>query len=224
MTLSPDVDRLIRETRRYEFADGLRDLQFALLMGLGGFTSWLVFEPFWMAFVVRTAARYGRWAAWVGIVPALVPALVILGMLGVMRVLRRRWLWRDSGMVSPARWAVPRRINVLSAVILVAGLAVGFGLMLLGAVDQTFLLRMLWAATGWGFGYTLVAMGRNLDLARYVRLGWAGGVLSTGILFLAEPFGRVSLAFGMLWFVLLGGSGVLTLRRAARALGERQPG
>jgi hypothetical protein len=223
MTLTPDVDRLIRETRRYEFNDGLRDLQLALLFGLGGVTVWLVLEPAWMGFVGRMAATYGRWAAWIGMVPTVISVLVVLGALRVMNVVRRRWLWRESGMVSPARWAVPRRINVLSAAILLAGVAVGFGLMLLGAVDQTFLLRMLWAATGWGFGYTLVAMGRILDLARYVRLGWVGGVLSTGILLLALPFGQLSLAFGVLWFVLLGGSGLLTLRRAAQALGERQP-
>jgi hypothetical protein len=126
-------------------------------------------------------------------------------------------------MVSPARWGVPRQINVLSAAILVAGVAVGFGLMLAGAVDQSFALRMLWTATGWSYGYTLVAMGRYLDLPRYVRLGWVGAVLSTGMLLLALPFGRASLAFGILWFVLLGGSGLLTLRRAAQALAERQP-
>lgn len=223
MTVSPDVDRLIQETRRYEFSDGLRDLQLALLFGLGGVTVWFVLEPAWFAFVGRMAATYGRWAAWVGMVPTFVPALIVLGALRVMKAVRRRWLWRESGMVSPARWAVPRKINVLSAAILLAGVAVGFGLMLLRAVDQSFALRMLWAATGWSFGYTLVAMGRNLDLARYVRLGWIGAALSTGILLLALPFGRVSLAFGVLWFVLLGGSGLITLRRAALALGVRQP-
>ena len=219
MTVSPDVDRLIRETRRYEFADGLRDLQLAMLLGLGGLTAWLVFEPFWMTFVVRMAATYGRWAAWVGILPALVPPLVVLGMLGVMRVLRRRWLWRESGMVSPSRWAVPRRVNVLSAVILLGGLAVGLGLLKLGLVDASFLLRMLWTATGWSFGYTLFAMGRHLDLPRYRWLGLTGGILSTALLFLPLPFAQSSLVFGLLWCAMLAGSGLITLRRATLSRG-----
>ncbi len=218
-----DVDRLILETRRYEFSDGLRDFQLALLMGLGGLGTWLALEPAWMAFVARTAVRYGRWAAWVGMAPMVLLLLAVWGMLRVMAVVRRRWLWRESGMVSPVRWAVPRRVNVASAVILLGGVALGFGLTRLGYGDGTFLLRMLWTATGWAFGYTLFAMGRFLELPRYRGLGLTGGALSTLLLFLPLPFGQASLAFGLLWCALLAGSGLVALRRAAlslRAAGE----
>jgi hypothetical protein len=174
-----------------------------------------------MAFVMRAAARYGRWAAWIGMVPVFVAPLAALATLGLMASVRRRWLWRESGTVNPARWAVPRKVNVLSAVILLGGLALGVGLLKLRLVDMSFLLRMLWAATGWSFGYTLFAMGAHLDLSRYRRIGLAGGILSTGLLLIALSFAQAALVFGLLWFVLLGGSGILTLRRVALA---RAPG
>ena len=109
-------------------------------------------------------------------------------------------------------------MNVVSAMILLGGMALGLGLLRLGIVDPSFLLRMLWTATGWSFGFTLVAMGRLLDLPRYRWLGLTGGVLSTALLFLALPFPQGSLLFGLLWCALLAGSGLITLRRAALAL------
>lgn len=218
MSEQPDVDRLILETRRYEFSDGLPDLQLALLLGLGGLAAWLAFEPAWMAFVMRTAARYGRWAAWVGIVPALLAPLAALGMLRLMAGVRRRWLWRHSGTVNPSRWSVSRKVNVLSAVILLGGLALGLGLLRLGLADASFLLRMLWTATGWSLGFTLFAMGRNLDIPRYRRLGVAGGVLSTTLLILPATFAQAALVFGLAWAALLAASGLVTLRRAALSL------
>jgi hypothetical protein len=123
-------------------------------------------------------------------------------------------------MVSPSRWAVPRRVNILSAAILVGGILLALGLFKLGLVDSSFVLRMLWAATGWSFGYTLFAMGRNLDLLRYRRLGLVGGILSTALLFLALPFPQSSLLFGLVWCFLLAASGVITLRRVALSVRE----
>jgi hypothetical protein len=79
---------------------------------------------------------------------------------------------------------------------------------------------MLWAATGWSFGYTLFAMGRNLDLLRYRWLGLVGGILSTALLFLALPFPQSSLLFGLVWCFLLAASGVITLRRVALSVRE----
>jgi hypothetical protein len=51
MMALPDVDKLIRQTRQYEFSDGLRDLQVAVLLGIGCMTVWLSLEPMWMTFV-----------------------------------------------------------------------------------------------------------------------------------------------------------------------------
>jgi hypothetical protein len=125
-------------------------------------------------------------------------------------------------MVSPSRWAVPRRVNILSAAILVSGILLALGLFRLGLVDSSFVLRMLWAATGWSFGYTLFALGKNMDLTRYLRLGLIGGLLSTLLLLLGLPFPQSSLVFGLVWCFLLAASGVITLRRVA--LSVREPG
>src|SRR3972149_8888527 len=101
--------------------------------------------------------------------------------------------------------------------ILLGGMALGLGLLRLGIGDPSFQLRMLWTATGWSFGFTLVAMGRLLDLARYRWLGLTGGGLSAALLFLALPFPQGSLLFGLLWCALLAGSGLITLRRGGGA-------
>jgi hypothetical protein len=117
---------------------------------------------------------------------------------------------------------VPRKVNILGAAILLGGLALAVALLRLGLVDSSFILRMLWAATGWSFGYTLLAMGRNLDLSRYRRIGLIGGVLSTCLLFLPLGFPQSALAFGLVWGALLAASGVITLRRSA--LSVQRPG
>src|SRR3989304_1086552 len=93
-----------------------------------------------------------------GMAPVLVAPLAVWGMLGVMASVRKRWLWRESGMVSPARWAVPRKVNVVSAMILLGGMALGLGVLRLGIVDPSFLLRLLWTAPGWSFGFPLGAV------------------------------------------------------------------
>jgi hypothetical protein len=221
MTAQPDVDKLIQQTRQYEFSDGLRDVQLALLLGLSSVAVWLSLEPGWLAFVGAVVKTFGRWAVWINMLPMVVALGAVLGMLWVMDFVRRRWLWRESGMVKSSRWVVPRGVNVLSAVILVGGIAVGLGLRYLAWVDDAFVLRMLWAATGWSFGYTLFGVGRHLGLLRYVRLGVVGGLASTGMLILPLSFGQVALAFGLGWAVLLGASGAIALRRAIRSVQGR---
>jgi hypothetical protein len=215
MDAHPDVDRLIQATQRYEFSDGLRDLQLALLFLVGGVMAWLSFEPRWLAFGYSLSLAWGRWAIWILMLPALAGPLVVLAMLWVMRVVRQRWLWRETGMVTATRWMVTRRINAISAALLVVSLAVAFGLRQLGWLEDAVVLRVLWAATGWSFGYTMAAMGRRLALTRYVWLGVAGGLLSTLALLLPLSFGQLTLLFAFTWGLALAASGLVTLRQAA---------
>lgn len=217
MTSQSDVERLIRDTRRYEFADGLRDIQLAIMLGIGGVATWLVLQPLWMSLLGNLAQKYGRSAAWLGFLVVFLAPLAAWVMLALMNAVRKRWLWRESGMVKPARWAVPRRVNVLSAVILVAGLALAVLARRQGWVEDAFVLRMLWAATGWSFGYTLVGMGRELRLPRYIWLGLTGSVLSTVLLLLQLTFAQAALVFGLSWCLLLSASGIFTLRQAIAA-------
>ncbi len=215
METHPDVEGLIQATQRYEFSDGLRDLQLAVLFLVSGATAWLALEPRWLAFAYSLSQAWGRWAIWILMLPVLAGPLAVLGMLWVMRVLRQHWLWRQSGMVTAARWMVPRRINVIGAAIIVVSLATAFGLRQMGWLADLVALRVLWAATGWSFGYTLAAMGRRLALERYVWLGAAGGLLSTAALLLPLTFGQLTLVFAVAWGLGLAASGLITLRQAA---------
>ncbi len=212
MAVDANITHLIERTQRYEFADGLRDLQLALLFLVGGLAVWFSLDPAWFAFLGWLIEHFGRQAAWVGLLLALLPSLLVLVMLGVMNLLRRRWLWRQSGMVKPVRWIVPRRVSILSGAIFVASIVLAFALRKLNWVDDTFILRMIWAATGWAHGYTTFAVGRHIHLSRYVRLGIIGGIGSTILLFLPLAFNQTGLAFGLLWGILLGASGTTTLR------------
>jgi hypothetical protein len=218
MDTQTSVDQLIQKTRRYEFSDGLRDFQLAILLGFGGVTSWISFEPFWITFIGNLSLRYGRWAAWIGMLPMLLLILAVWGMLWLMKKIRQRWLWRNSGMVNASKWMVSRRVNILSAVIIIASISISLFMRSRGWVENSFVLRMIWAATGWGFGFTLIGVGREFGLLRYQWLGLVGAGLSTLMLFIPLTFGQSSLVFGLLWFVLLMISGWITLRSAIRTM------
>ena len=105
---------------------------------------------------------------------------------------------------------------------MVAGMALGLGLRVLGKVDDPFLLRAFWTVTGWAFGYTLIGVGRHIDLTRYVWLGSLGGLASTLVLFLPLPFGQISLIFWESWGFLLLISGGMALQRVIRSV-QRNP-
>ena len=81
MDVQPDVDQLVQKTRQYEFVDGLRDLQMGVYFAVSGVTLWLVLDPIWMSVLSSLVKSFGRWAALIGIVPAILPLLVLLGFL-----------------------------------------------------------------------------------------------------------------------------------------------
>lgn len=211
MTTNTQIDQLIQKTRRYEFADGLRDVQFALLIGLSSVGAWLALQPFWMTIIMKASVKYGRWAAVLGMAPIVVTILVVWGMLGVMKIIRQRWLWRESGTVKPSRWVVPRGVNLISTVIFLVAIGAAAGMWMLGWVQDTFILKMIWVATGWSFGYTLAAVGMQIGLTRYLYVGLAGGLLSIIALLLPLDFGQTALLIGAIWFCILLSSGLVTL-------------
>ncbi|MGD0707780.1 MAG: hypothetical protein ABSA51_04940 [Anaerolineaceae bacterium] len=214
-----NVDKLIQQTRQYEFADGLRDLQLGLYFAISGLTFWLIFDPGWMSFVFSLIKTNRVWGILVNFIPIILPLAVVLGMLPIMNYLRRRWLWRDSGMIK-TRWVVPKGVNILSAVILVGVIILGGLLRHFGKVDDMFLLRVLWTATGWSFGYTCIGVGRHIGLKRYIWMGAIGGLASTIVLFLPFGFGETTMVFWLTWGLILSISGGIILRRAFRSVQE----
>ena len=105
-------------------------------------------------------------------------------------------------------------MNLISAALLIGGVAIGVLLHAQGVVDDGFALRMLWAATGWSFGYTLYGVGREIGLSRYVWVGLTGGVASSLILILPVSFSQAVLALGLGWSALLATSGVVAFSQA----------
>ena len=229
MTTQPEINGLIRKTRQYEFADGLRDLQMATTMAILGAFAWFSLTLAGMHWYVRLILylkdTFGNWAIWIsGLVYLLIIFTALGGSLWIMRFVRQKWLWRESGWVKPLRWQVPRRITILSAVIFLGGVVLSLILLSAGKVDKSFVLRMLWTATGWSFGYTLVGMGREIGLIRYVWLGAFGGLASTAVLFLPLTFGQTAIVLYGAWTLALGISGAIVLRRASTAIRQANHG
>ena len=224
MNAHTDVKKLVQQTQRYEFSDGLRDFQFALMMAAGGFGYWLVFDQMdrWMSLMIDLANRFGYLGRWSLILVALIPGILALAALLVIRYLRRRWLWRASGYVKPARWMVPRRVTLISLVIMAVGLVAGILLQMAALTDDMFLLRILIVSSGWSFGYTLAEMGRRLDLPRYIRVGLLTSVATTPLLFLPLTVGQTGLVWGLLWGVALTISGLGPLLETLRRTGDLQ--
>ena len=214
MVAGQDIEKIIKKTQRYEFLDGLRDVQIGIYMALLGLTNWLVFQPFWMRVFLWMLDRAGKF---IGILTAIlllaIPFLVALGVQRVMYVIRKRWLWQESGMVKPLRVVVPRWITVVSVLVLFA--ALGAGLLLQPLFPrQFFIWGALWGSTGLSFGFVLAAMGWHLQLKRYVWVGVLGGVGSAAMFVLPLSLDNSVLVLGLAWGVLLIGSGLQALRRA----------
>ena len=224
MTIQPDIEALISETRQYEFVDGLRDLQMAAMMAFFCILIWFGLTPTGMRsfvlMILYLKDTFGSWATRLISLSVYFLLLVafLVGSFWMMRVLRRKWLWRESGWVKPLRMQVPRKVNILAAAIFLSGIAVSIALLIAGKVDDSFVLRMLWAATGWGFGYTLIGMGREIGLMRYVRLGAVGGIASTILLFLPLTFGQAAILLNGAWALSLGITGAIALRGSLTAI------
>jgi hypothetical protein len=215
-----NVEELIRRTKRYEFDDGLRDLQMAVAWVGMGVVSWFVFElpGVWLPFFIRLADVAGGWARWTSMLLVFLPALAAIGMLALTTYARRRWLWRASGTVKPLRRPTPRRVAVIATAVWLLSVLLSIELRRRGLVGDQFVLRMLVVAAGWATGYWLVALGRHIAMPRYVWLGVVGGLASTPVLFLSLTFGQTWLVFGLGWGLILSVSGGLALRRRLSSL------
>lgn len=219
MNAQPDVKKLIQQTQQYEFSDGLREMQLALMMAATGLATWFVFDlmGFWMPILVGWMRTIGDWTGWSIQLVVLLPALLALVALLAMRFIRRRWLWRESGLVKPNRQIVPLRVTLISLGITLAGVGAGIFAQVVLPVGELFLLKMIFIASGWSFGYTLVAMGDTLDLSRLRRVGLFGTVVPTLLIVLPLTIGQMVLIWGLIWSAALGISGMGPLRQKIQA-------
>ena len=217
-----DVDKLIQNTLQYEYADGLRDLQMAVVWVSIGVTSWFVFDQarVWLAFAIHLANVLGGWARWITMLLVFLPTLLGFGALTLITYARKRWLWRESGWVRPSRSPTPRWVWVIVAAIFLVSVLLSVELYRQGLVNDLFVLKMLVAASSWATGYYLAALGRNIGLSRYIWLGIAGGLVPTIVLFIPLTFGETWLAVGLWWGFVSTVSGVWALRHKMLSLSE----
>ncbi|TET51414.1 MAG: hypothetical protein E3J64_06935, partial [Anaerolineales bacterium] len=157
---SVKVNSLIRETRRYEFADGLVGLQMALIMASLGAPFAIVFSPTLWRLAFSLAEAVGSWARWLVLLAVAIPVLVAVGSRQLLKNVRQRWLWRTSGFVEPLPSAVSRKAQALGTLIVVVGVVAGVMLYSSGSADEMLPVRMLVAAAGWAQGVVTIALSR----------------------------------------------------------------
>lgn len=211
-----DIDKLVQQTHRYEFSDGLRDFQLGLMMTASGIMTWIVFDKadVWMPLMAELATRFGAPARYLILILVMVPSLLALTALLLMRYVRRRWLWRNSGYVSSRQIVVPFPVSVISVFVLLVPLVLGWLAQMVQLVPDSFTLRLMLVASGWSFGYTLVEMGRRLDLRRYVQIGLWASLITAVLLVLPITLGLTALLWGIVWGAMLTLSGIGPLSAA----------
>jgi len=212
---------LIRRTLGYEFSDGLRDLQMALLMIVSGLLSWFILDLVYVDFIANLMEALGIQAVWFSLLLLAIPIVVVWGALGLIHYVRRRWLWRETGMVKPLSRLIPWRVTALATAIYLVSVGLALGLNRLGVLEALFVLRLVIVAAGWSTGVVLVGLGTVIEQQRYKWLGIAGGLVITLLLFLPLTFGQTALVFGFIWGMLFLGSGLALLQGRVLALKSR---
>jgi hypothetical protein len=208
MTTPEEIKELIQQTRQYEFADGLRDLQYAVLFATLGGTSWFVLDFKFIPLLTNLMRNIGPSASWLMLLIVFLPGLLGAALLGFINLIRRRWLWRESGMVMPSPISVPRLAAMFAVIIYIASLVVAVQF-----THRALILQMLIVASGWSTGILLIGLAINTGLRRYHWIGGLGILASCVPLFLPFSFGQTALWFGLAWAVLFFIPGITALLR-----------
>lgn len=216
MVQQVDTEKIILKTKQYEFADGLREIQLGIMLILMGVVwNWIIFEPSWLGLIIQLGDDYGKWATTVFfILTFLIPVIAAYGIQRIMEYVRRRWLWRESGMVKSSQTLVPRRFSVVATIVFIGTLILGFTLQPTLKKGEWFAWSLILVAIGWSFGVVLIGLGRNIEISRYVYMGFIGGLASIAILLYQTSYTGAGLVFYIGWGLILLISGSIVLRQA----------
>ena len=221
-----DIAQLQRQTKRYELADGVRDWQSALWIAVMGIYAWLVWDmpALYLGALLDFMERFGRLFSVLvvfGIALAL-PLVLTEGALRLMNEwLRRRWLWRETGIIKPAKWILPRRILFAEFVLmLVVFLACFFIAQSTG--DPWFIIKGIYGGMGIAFAYGYWALGGHYQIARYRPMALLGSVGTIVLMSLPLTAGASCLVLSLWWSAMLMLSGAVGIHQAARSTQERQ--
>lgn len=209
-----DPENLILETKKYEFSDGLRDIQVGFtFITMGIIFSWM-FTPSWFQFLFKLKENIGKGALFISFLFLFLPALSAWGTEPIIRYLRRRWIWRNTGMVKPSRIMVPRHITVISGVVFLVVLALGFILEPILKSGDFYVFSLLFFAGGWSTGIMFIGLGRHYSVSRYIYTGLVGCLASSAILLYQTSIQGAVLTFFLGWGVILFVSGLFVLKVA----------
>ncbi|MGD8456785.1 MAG: hypothetical protein PVF83_10395 [Anaerolineales bacterium] len=208
-----DTKKIILKTKQYEFSDGLRDIQLGImfiLMAVVWF--WLMYEPALLRFTIQLGRDYGKWASSVTFLFIFfIPVVAAVGVQRIMETIRRRWLWRESGMVKSSQIVVPPHISILAGVLFIAIIVLGLKFQSALKTGDFYIMSLVMMASGWCSGVITVGLGMNIKVTRYTIIGVLGGLASTAaLLYQSSLFGAGLFTF-IGWGVLLIISGVIVL-------------
>jgi len=208
-----DPKEIILKTKQYEFADGLRDIQLGIaLIMMGVVWFWAMYEPSWLRFMIQLGRDYGKWATIVALVLLFsLPVVVSYGMQRLMEKIRSRWLWRESGMVKSSPILVPTSVTFLAAVIFIGAIALGLRWQSSLKTGDFYVMSLIMVASGWGFGVSMVGLGVNIKVPRYIVMGGIGGVASTALFLFQSSLSGAGLISFLGWGAILITSGLIVL-------------
>ncbi|MDH5605429.1 MAG: hypothetical protein OEY93_00940 [Anaerolineae bacterium] len=217
-----DVKGLMEKTRRYEFADGLREIQIGVFMLLGGVVWFgVMYQPYWIKFIMETKARAGSFATWLAFfVVFLIPMLAVILVNRAIESVRRRWLWRESGMIKSSQMAGQWQYNLWATALFFVILAGGLYFSSIFKTGEFYAWSLILMASGWSFALVLIGLGRKIKLQRYIYLGWVGSAYSALLLLSQNSLIETGLAYAIGWGVILLASGLIALRRVWPAIEE----
>lgn len=208
-----NIGKLQRMTMRYELADGVRELHQAIWLLLMGVYVWLLWDApgLWMP-IVQAARTQGNAALLVVILAMFgIPIMVMQVSLMLMNVyVRRRWLWRNTGVIKPKAWIIPRRVLFTAyAVMLTLFLVVTW--VAVQREDLWLIVRAAYLGTGCGLCWMSFWVGRLFELPRYQISAGVGGLGTLIILVLPVSLGMGGLLMGLLWAGTMTASGVYAI-------------
>ncbi|NIS80550.1 MAG: hypothetical protein GTO14_10180 [Anaerolineales bacterium] len=215
-----DLDELTRSTRRLEFEDGLVDLMNASVFLVVTLLLASIYSTSWMRLYFRLAVKHPNLMLVVLIALAPMMALLLIVSRQIIEHTRRNILWKESGYVKPLRGYVDWRINAFAALVLIFLTCMAAWGTMRGNFAPGTDLRTLAGGVGIATGIIYFGIGKTLNLPRYSKVGFAGGLLSAAIPFLSISFSFSWTLLGSIWAVLLAISGVVGLRRARQASSE----
>jgi len=213
-----NVLKLQKSTARYEFADGIREFHSAFWILVTGVYAWLFWDhpALWLSQVDTIRSQGTLFVILISFVLPIGVPLVIsqLGLYYINQVVRRRWLWRNTGFIKPKSWVMPRRVLFIGYVISLCSFVIGI-LLAMQFADWWLIIRGIYVGTGLASAYMYWTLGSQMALPRYQWLARLGLPATLIIAVLPLSAGLFSLILSLFWAGLLTVSGLYAMRQVA---------